>query len=135
MQPLFQSLKTIATLVNYTIRFRSFIKLTPGHYLQLTSVCTGTWSHRPLKKTKLLMLYILFYISPRPITFSPSGKLQSQTKTLKHFGKFCSVCSPLLFPFAMLFQPRNIVITSQHCRGKGTCIGVSRTLARIVGTL
>ena len=28
-------------------------------------------------------------------------------------------------PFAMLLQPRNFTITSQHCRGKATCIGIS----------
>ena len=50
---------------------------------------------------------------------------QSQTKTLKQFGKI--ILLPFVFPlpFAMLLQPRNFAITSQHCRGKGTCIGVS----------
>ena len=28
-------------------------------------------------------------------------------------------------PFALLLEPRNVAITDQHCRGKGTCIGVS----------
>ena len=56
-----------------------------------------------------------------------AGILQSQIKTLKHFGKFCSLSSPpppLLF--ALFLQPRNFSITCQHYRGKGTCIGVSR---------
>ena len=122
MQPLFQSLKTIATLVNYTIRFRSFIKLTPGHRLQLTSVCTGTWSHWSLKKTKLLMLYILFcmhLLLSRPLV--SYNLRQKPRNTLENSAPFVP---SFLFPFAMLFQPRNIAITSQHCRG------VSRTFSQ-----
>ena len=36
-------------------------------------------------------------------------------------------------PFAMLLQPCNFTITSQHCRGKGVCIGVSRIFGEDCG--
>ena len=48
-----------------------------------------------------------------------------QTKTLRNFGKFRS----LSFSLSLLqcfYSHDNVVITSQHYRGKGTCMGVSR---------
>ena len=78
------------------------MKLTPGPQLLVADLCM----YRNMVTLTIKENYIidaLYTIFHAPTTFSPSGKLQSQTKTLKHFGKFCSLCSPFLFPFAMLF--------------------------------
>ena len=46
----------------------------------------------------------------------------------KNLETLWKILLPFVFPlpFAVLLQPRNFAITSQHCRRKGTCIGVSR---------
>ena len=50
-----------------------------------------------LKKTMVIkgneVIDALYTILLAPTTFSPYCKLQSETKTLKHFGKLCSLCS------------------------------------------
>ena len=45
----------------------------------------------------------------------------------KNLETLWKILLPFVFPlpFATLLQPCNFEVTSQHCRGKGTCIGVS----------
>ena len=55
----------------------------------------------------------------RTLVGAKATNLQSQTKTLKHLGKFCSLSVPP--PPPSLWQC--------CCRCKGSCIGVSRIFA------
>ena len=67
-----------------------------------------------------------------PNTSSPSGKLQSQTKTLKHFRKLCSVCH-LPPPSSSLLQCCFSHVTLQSHRKIPEVI--RGLLARILGAL
>ena len=60
-----------------------------------------------------------------------------QTILDKNLETLWKILLPFVFPllFAMLLYPPNFAITSQHCRGKGTCIVVSRIFGEDCGLL